>query len=118
MSDARINALVKFRDGLRQAVDAIEEYLETMAPPGAQGGARGPAAGSAATWDPQKIRWEEATGTNGPYQRSQDTSSPDFQALVADLSVHKDKLMRGGFFYWKFQDGASVGRKLKGKASS
>ncbi|MCJ7470292.1 hypothetical protein MUO74_07330 [Candidatus Bathyarchaeota archaeon] len=34
MSEARINALVKARDGLRMAADAIDEYLETMAPVG------------------------------------------------------------------------------------
>jgi len=34
MSEARINALVKTRDGLRMAADAIDEYLEIMAPAG------------------------------------------------------------------------------------
>jgi hypothetical protein len=34
MSEAKINALVKTRDGLRMAADAIDDYLETLAPPG------------------------------------------------------------------------------------
>lgn len=37
MSDPRVNALVKARDGFRQVADAFDEYLETLAPSGAKG---------------------------------------------------------------------------------
>ena len=62
-------------------------------------------------WDPTRIKWEEAEGTKGKYERSDDVDSQDHKALVKDLAEHKGKLTHGTHFYWLFTNGATVGRK-------
>jgi hypothetical protein len=44
--------------------------------------------------------------------------SIDFKNLVKDLNAQKGKLYRDGYFYWLWQSGSTVGRKLKGKAKA
>lgn len=63
------------------------------------------------TWNPNKIKWYDATGTAGLYERSEDVNSPDFKAMLKDLADHNGKLRREGYFYWLFQNGTIVGRK-------
>jgi hypothetical protein len=65
------------------------------------------------TWDQAKIKWVEAHGSSGPYERSEDMNSPDFKALVKDLASHKGRLSKDGVFYWLFESGAVVGRKKR-----
>lgn len=61
-----------------------------------------------------KIVWQNAEGTKGPYQKSDDVNSADFKALVQDLAAHNKFLVRDGYRYWLFQNGGTVGRrKLK-----
>ena len=43
-------------------------------------------------WDPAKIKWEQAQGSRGNYERSQDVNSPDFKALLKDLAAHQGRL--------------------------
>jgi hypothetical protein len=112
LSDPRINALVKLRDSHQMAVDALTEYLEALAPPGTPRAAA-PAAGTGKGYDIEKIRWEDATGDKGPFQKSSDANSPDFKALLQDVQAHKGKLTAGGFFIWVFQDGVTLGRKKR-----
>lgn len=63
------------------------------------------------TWNPDKITWEKAEGTKGPYERSEDVNSVHFKALLKDLAEHNGKMQKNGFFYWVFQNGYVVGRK-------
>jgi len=64
-------------------------------------------------WDPSKIKWRLAQGTAGPYERSEDTDSPDFKQLIKDLAENGNKLAKNGYFYWLFNDGSAVGRKKR-----
>lgn len=63
------------------------------------------------TWDPAKIKWVNDEGFKGPYEKTEDYTSPDYKAMHADLQAHKGKLTRDGYFYWTFENGATVGRK-------
>ena len=65
------------------------------------------------SWIPERIRWEKAQGSKGEYERSEDVNSLDFKNLLKDLAEHRGSLARDGFFYWTFQNGATVGRKKK-----
>ena len=68
-------------------------------------------------WDSSKIKWTEAEGSSGPYQRSEDVNSSDFKEAMKDLEAHNGKLSRkeadGTYFYWKFQKSPVIGRKRK-----
>jgi hypothetical protein len=66
-------------------------------------------------WDPSKIKWVQAEGSKGSYERSEDVDSLDYKELLKDLEAHNGKLSRDGFFYWKFEKSAVVGRKLRRK---
>lgn len=68
------------------------------------------------TGNPDKIKWILAEGASGPYERSEDVNSLDFKALLKDLEQHDGKLSHDGFFYWKFEKSAVIGRKLRQKA--
>jgi hypothetical protein len=68
------------------------------------------------SWDPSKIKWEKAEGQKGEFERSEDVNNPEFKELLKDLAQHNGKLSRGGFFYWTFKNGSTVGRKMKQKA--
>lgn len=99
MSD--VNFVVKLRDAACMVKDACEEYLEKMAPGETKVHA----------WNPEKIKWNIADGTRGPYERSEDVNSIDFKEMLKDLAAHNGKLGRDGYFYWTFQNGSTVGRK-------
>jgi hypothetical protein len=64
-------------------------------------------------WDPDKIKWEKAQSDKGEYERSEDVDNPEFKALLKDLAGHGGKMNRLGYFYWSFQNGATVGRKKR-----
>jgi len=64
-------------------------------------------------WDPNKIKWLQAQGTSGPYERSEDLASQDFKRLVKDLAQHHGKLSKEVYFYWLFTNGSTVGRKKR-----
>lgn len=66
-----------------------------------------------ARWQPDRIRWEQAQGNSGPYERSEDADSPDYKALLNDLAAHQGKLVRDGYFYWLFQNRSMIGRKKR-----
>lgn len=68
------------------------------------------------SWDPSKIKWEQAQGTSGAYERSEDVNNSEFKAMLKDLQAHKGKLNRDGYFYWVFENGYTVGRKKQGAA--
>lgn len=64
-------------------------------------------------WNPNNIKWTEAQGAKGPYQRSDDVNNLDFKRLSKDLAEHNGNLTKNGFFYWKFQNGTTIGRKQR-----
>jgi len=67
-------------------------------------------------WDPAKIKWEQAQGSRGNYERSEDVNSPDFKALLKDLAAHQGRLFRNDYFYWAFKNGTTIGRKKRKQA--
>jgi len=102
-----IDFLVKLRDALQMAVDACSEYLESLVPPEAR------------DWNPENIKWEQAQGPSGPYERAgpkENAGNPDFEALIADLDQHNGKLTKQNWFYWLFSNRDAVGRKQQRQA--
>jgi len=69
------------------------------------------------SWNPDKIKWVQAEGSSGPYERSEDVNNPEFKAMLKDLAQHNGRLSREGRFYWVFRSGSVVGRKKQGKAA-
>jgi hypothetical protein len=70
------------------------------------------------SWDPNKVKWTQEEGAKGPFEKSEDVDNLDFKNLIKDLTAQKGKLYRDGYFYWLYQSGSTVGRKLKGKAKA
>jgi len=97
---SEIPFIVKLRDACQMIADAANEYLENKAPKEDK-----------PSWDPSKIKWEEAEGPKGKFERSEDVNNLDFKALVKDLADHKGKLTHENSFYWLFENGVTVGRK-------
>ena len=69
-------------------------------------------------WDASKITWQQAEGSKGPYEKSTaDTVSnqdnPDFEDMLSDIQAHGDRLSRDGWFYWKFDNSDTMGRKKR-----
>lgn len=64
-------------------------------------------------WNPHVIKWEKAEGSKGPYERSEDLNNPEFKAMLEDLAAHSGKMNRDGYFYWRFENGTTVGRKKR-----
>jgi len=75
------------------------------------------------SWNPARLKWLEAQGTSGPYQRypgegQKAESTEDYRNMLADLKAHGGKLSRkeadgSTWFYWLFQDASTVGRKQR-----
>lgn len=62
-------------------------------------------------WNPDKIKWSLAEGAKGPYEKSGDINNLEFKAMLKDLNEHNGKLRCGPWFYWRFENGSTVGRK-------
>ena len=100
-----VDFLVKLRDAAHLIADACEEQLEKMAPGKIE-----------TSWDPENIEWQQAEGTRGPYERSEDVNNADFKVMLKEIQKHQGKLSRNGYFYWTFQNGVTVGRKKQKQA--
>jgi hypothetical protein len=103
MSD--IELAVKNRDHHQALADAWNEYIEKKAPKEEE----------KSPWDPSKVKWVQAEGTKGPYEKANPQATDDFKNMLADLKAHQGKLTRGVLFYWVFTDQATVGRKKSSK---
>lgn len=73
-----------------------------------------------AIWNPNKVKWTQAEGAKGPYERypasgQKAEATDDYKHMLADLKKHQGRMTRDGFFYWLFTDSATIGRKRKGK---
>ena len=69
-------------------------------------------------FDPEKIKWVQAEGFSGPYQRypakgEKVELTQDYKALLKWLKEHDGKATYDGYFYWLFNDGATIGRKKR-----
>lgn len=100
---ASVEFLVKLRDAALMMADAAGQYLEAMAP----------ADKEKKHYDINRIKWVEAQGSRGPYEKSEDVGSADFKALTEDLEVHGGKLSHAGYFIWKFSNSTVIGRKKR-----
>jgi hypothetical protein len=96
--DTVIIALLEFLDAVEAGVSAAKQRIKEAKLP---------------NWDPDKIKWEDAEGSSGQYQRSEDSNNPEFKAMLKDLQAHKGKLTRNGYFYWIFKNGSTIGRKKR-----
>lgn len=85
------------------ALDAINEYLENLAPPGA-----GPATGP---YSMSRIQWQSTEGPRGVYEKSVDFNNPEHAALLKVLEAHKGKMRAQGYFLWVFEDKKTIARK-------
>lgn len=66
---SEISFLVKLRDSLQQAADAVNEYLETKAPK---------------ETPKSTIAWKETEGPKGKYELSEDVNNLEFKQLIKD----------------------------------
>ena len=101
-----LEMLLAIMDGQESGIAAARQLLREK---------RGIAENKGPTWNPEGMKWIEAQGSKGAYQKSEDIDSLDFKAMLSDLAAHKGKLYRDGLFYWTFPSG-SVGRKRMRKA--
>jgi hypothetical protein len=102
-----VELLVKLRDHHQALADAYNEELEKRAPPEVK-----------SSWSPETIKWSQAQGTKGPYERypaenEKAESTEDYRNILEDLKTHNGKMTKNGYFYWVFTDGATVGRKKR-----
>jgi hypothetical protein len=67
------------------------------------------------SWDSGKVKWTEEEGFKGRYEKSEDFDNLEFKAMLKDLQEHKARMWHQGYFYWVFENGATVGRKKKEK---
>jgi hypothetical protein len=97
--DLALEALLDFFDAVEAGIAQAKQRIKNVKVPEKFG------------WDPNKIKWTQAEGTSGPYERSEDVDNLDFKAMLKDLAEHKGKFQREGYFYWVFQRASVVGRK-------
>jgi hypothetical protein len=69
-------------------------------------------------WNPEGIKWRKAEGFRGEYERyplegEKAEASPDYKNLLEDLKKHGGRLTKNGYFYWMFEDSATIGRKKR-----
>lgn len=97
-----VTLLAELRDALTSAAESIEKYIRFLERE------------EFLRWNPERIKWVEAEGPSGPYERAEAQDNPDFQAMLKDLEKHNGRLTKGGYFYWKFEKAEIVGRKKRG----
>lgn len=101
-SDRILEALIDFANALESACVNLKRYVVEV-----KGLEDKP------SWSASKIKWTQAEGSKGPYERSEDVNSLEFKAMLKDLASHSGKIQRNGYFYWTFQNGSTVGRKKR-----
>lgn len=95
--DLALEALTDFLNGVEAGIESARQHIKS----------------EKSVWDPSKIRWTEAEGEKGVYERSEDANNLEFKAMLKDLGSHGGRMNHGGYFYWTFQNGKTVGRKKK-----
>jgi hypothetical protein len=101
----RIDALVRCRDGLRMAGDALDDYIQTFAPPAVQNNMP----------DLDMNVWVPRIGEHGAFDLAEAKANADnasFTRLTEYLTKHDGKATINGYFVWKFGDSSgNIGRK-------
>jgi hypothetical protein len=103
--DLALEALMDFFDAVEAGIAQAKQHLKEAKVP----------VPDKTKYDMNKIKWTQAEGASGPYERSEDINSIDFKELLKDLEQHDGKLSRDGYFVWKFEKNAVVGRKKRTK---
>jgi len=98
------SALLEFLNGAEAGIAAAKRMIRE---------GKGVSQESSQSWNPTKIKWEQAQGRSGPYEYSEDLNNSDFKLLLKDLALHDGKLSADGYFYWLFKKGSLIGRKNK-----
>jgi len=103
-----VDFLVKLRDAAQMILEATNEQL---------GQSVQVYSGDVCLYDPNKIGWVRAEGPKGVYERypafqQKPSQTIDYINLVNDLKDHEGKMVCGGLFYWLWDDGETIGRKL------
>lgn len=97
-------ALLVFCDAMDSAVTQLRQNLGA---PTKKDGKTG------FTYDAEKIHWEPATGTKGPYQLATvqaNADNIDFGLLSKALEENQKPIWSKQYFYWKLENGG-IGRK-------
>lgn len=94
-NDLALKVLLDFLNAVEEGIATAKQRIETIK----------------VGWNPEEIQWIETQGNKGPYERSEDMENPQFKALLMDLKTHDGKLRKNGYFYWKFDNSETVGRK-------
>jgi hypothetical protein len=63
--------------------------------------------------DLEKIKWTEAEGPKGKFDKSEDANNSEFKKLVKTLAEHDKKMTIGSYFVWLFENGSTIGRKKR-----
>lgn len=98
--------LIDFCNALEASVIKLRSQIQRLYSPGSSPGLQ-----REWSWNPERIIWELSEGWKGTYQKTEELTNPEFQAMLTDLAAHQNKLSRDGYFYWTFQNGTTVGRK-------
>lgn len=68
-------------------------------------------------FDASRIKWQDKQNVKGKFQMSEELDNPEHDKLVKYLNGHADKCaVSGDYFYWLYENGCNVGRKLRKKA--
>jgi hypothetical protein len=106
MSEEMLDSIVDFATALESACVSLKRRIG--------GACCGDAdKGQTWSWNPNAIKWSEAVGQHGKYERSEDVSNLQFKAMLKNLADHGGRINREGFFYWMFKNGSVVGRKSR-----
>lgn len=111
MNEAQVEALVRVRDGLRQASDAIDDLLQVQAPQNTKNDL------TKLPYRIDLIPWQDKTNENGPFQLCDVETNADLVALRTFVLQHAGggittKDNQGSSWYvWVFPDSKTVGRK-------
>lgn len=65
------------------------------------------------SWNREAIKWEQRQGAKGPFLRTEDFNNPEYKKMLRNLQQHKGKLSKGGYFFWVFENGSTVGCKKR-----
>jgi hypothetical protein len=65
-------------------------------------------------FDVSRIAWQNRENEKGKFQMSEDYSNPEHRALLKFLIEHAGgRIVSDGWFLWVYQDGRTIGRKLR-----
>ena len=108
--DLSLEALLEFLNACEAGIAAAKQLIKKgkldlpLTPPESGSASEEP-------YNMERIRWSTAEGPRGTYEKTDDTNSVDYKALLQDLNTHKGKMRRGGYFLWIFEDKKTIARK-------